>query len=219
MRPTSNADLADRRRRRAQGQPRAARRDREGRRHEEPAIHAARRAASTARRTPSPRSSKRNYKEGDVIVIRYEGPRGGPGMREMLSTTGGALRPGRRREGGADHRRPLLRRARTASASAMSGRRRRSAARSACCGRRHRSRSTRSPARSMSRSAMPSWRQRRKAWKPRRHDYQSGTLWKYAQTVGDAEKGAVTHPGGRPRRMSTRISERGGSMDRISTLS
>jgi len=36
---------------------------------------------------------------------------------------------------------------------------------------------------------------RRAAWTPRRHDYQSGTLWKYAQTVGDAEKGAVTHPG------------------------
>ena len=34
-------------------------------------------------------------------------------------------------------------------------------------------------------------------WKPRRHDYQSGALWKYAQTVGDAEKGAVTHPGGK----------------------
>ena len=31
--------------------------------------------------------SARNYKEGDVIVIRYEGPKGGPGMREMLSTT------------------------------------------------------------------------------------------------------------------------------------
>src|SRR5262249_52538904 len=30
---------------------------------------------------------KRQYKPGDVIVIRYEGPRGGPGMREMLSTT------------------------------------------------------------------------------------------------------------------------------------
>ena len=29
----------------------------------------------------------RQYKEGDVIVIRYEGPKGGPGMREMLSTT------------------------------------------------------------------------------------------------------------------------------------
>ena len=31
--------------------------------------------------------SKRQYKEGEVIVIRYEGPKGGPGMREMLSTT------------------------------------------------------------------------------------------------------------------------------------
>ena len=39
--------------------------------------------------------------------------------------------------------------------------------------------------------------QRRRAWKPRRHDYQSGALWRYAQTVGDAEKGAVTHPGAR----------------------
>src|SRR5947199_10117313 len=29
----------------------------------------------------------RTYREGDVLVIRYEGPRGGPGMREMLSTT------------------------------------------------------------------------------------------------------------------------------------
>jgi dihydroxy-acid dehydratase len=39
--------------------------------------------------------------------------------------------------------------------------------------------------------------ERRKTWTPRRHDYQSGTLWRYAQTVGDAEKGAVTHPGGK----------------------
>ena len=31
--------------------------------------------------------SNRTYKEGEVLVIRYEGPRGGPGMREMLSTT------------------------------------------------------------------------------------------------------------------------------------
>ena len=30
---------------------------------------------------------KKTYREGEVIVIRYEGPRGGPGMREMLSTT------------------------------------------------------------------------------------------------------------------------------------
>jgi dihydroxy-acid dehydratase len=32
-------------------------------------------------------ASRTAYKEGDVLVIRYEGPRGGPGMREMLSTT------------------------------------------------------------------------------------------------------------------------------------
>ena len=35
----------------------------------------------------SPPSQARDYKEGDVIVIRWEGPKGGPGMREMLSTT------------------------------------------------------------------------------------------------------------------------------------
>ena len=32
---------------------------------------------------------------------------------------------------------------------------------------------------------------------PRKNGYQSGTLWKYVQTVGDTEKGAVTHPGAR----------------------
>ena len=36
---------------------------------------------------------------------------------------------------------------------------------------------------------------RRKKWKPRKTDFQSGALWKFAQLVGDAEKGAVTHPG------------------------
>ena len=39
--------------------------------------------------------------------------------------------------------------------------------------------------------------ERRKPWKPRKHDYQSGALWRYAQTVSDAEKGAVCHPGGK----------------------
>ena len=38
---------------------------------------------------------------------------------------------------------------------------------------------------------------RKAAWKPRETDYASGTLWKYAQQVGSAEKGAVTHPGGK----------------------
>ena len=37
---------------------------------------------------------------------------------------------------------------------------------------------------------------RKGAWTPRPSFYTSGTLWKYAQTVGPAEKGAVTHPGG-----------------------
>jgi len=36
---------------------------------------------------------------------------------------------------------------------------------------------------------------RRKAWTVRKTDYNSGTLWKYAQTVGPAVNGAVTHPG------------------------
>ena len=37
--------------------------------------------------------------------------------------------------------------------------------------------------------------ERRKSWAPRQHNYQSGALYKYAQLVGSAEKGAVTHPG------------------------
>ena len=37
--------------------------------------------------------------------------------------------------------------------------------------------------------------ERRKSWKPRGTDYNSGTLWKYSQTVGSAQNGAITHPG------------------------
>ncbi len=36
---------------------------------------------------------------------------------------------------------------------------------------------------------------RKKKWKPRKNDYQSGALWRYVQTVGPARYGAVTHPG------------------------
>jgi dihydroxy-acid dehydratase len=36
---------------------------------------------------------------------------------------------------------------------------------------------------------------RKASWKPRKTDYNSGTIWKYAETVGPACKGAVTHPG------------------------
>ena len=47
---------------------------------------------------------------GDVLVIRYEGPRGGPGMREMLAPTSAIIGAGLGDSVGADHRRPLLRR-------------------------------------------------------------------------------------------------------------
>ena len=38
--------------------------------------------------------------------------------------------------------------------------------------------------------------ERRRNWRPRQHDFQSGVLFKFAQLVGDACDGAVTHPGG-----------------------
>jgi len=39
--------------------------------------------------------------------------------------------------------------------------------------------------------------QRRKKWKERKINFGSGTLWKYAQTVGPTYQGATTHPGGK----------------------
>jgi len=36
---------------------------------------------------------------------------------------------------------------------------------------------------------------RKKEWKPRKTKYNSGSIWKYAQTVGPAHEGAVTQPG------------------------
>ncbi|MFI4987758.1 MAG: dihydroxy-acid dehydratase [Alphaproteobacteria bacterium] len=134
-------------------------------------------------------------KAGDVVVIRYEGPRGGPGMREMLSTTSAiyghglgatvALITDGRFSGGTrgfcvGHIGPeaavggpiaLLKDGDRIDIDAVKG--------------------TLEVALTKEELA-----KRRKAWKPRQHDYQSGTLWKYAQTVGPAYAGAVTHPGG-----------------------
>ena len=139
---------------------------------------------------------QRCYKEGDIIVIRYEGPRGGPGMREMLSTTAAlygqgvgekvALVTDGRFSGATQgfcigHVGPeaavggpiaLLRDGDRITIDAVSG--------------------TIDVALSDAELA-----ERRRAWTPRTNNYQSGTLWKYAQTVGDAENGAVTHPGGK----------------------
>ncbi|WP_027061146.1 dihydroxy-acid dehydratase [Mesorhizobium loti] len=137
----------------------------------------------------------RNYREGEVLVIRYEGPRGGPGMREMLSTTAALYGQGMGgkvalitdgRFSGATrgfcigHVGPeaavggpigLLRDGDVISIDAVKG--------------------TIEVALSDEELAA-----RAKTWKARTTDYQSGAIWKYAQTVGSARDGAVTHPGG-----------------------
>ncbi len=137
---------------------------------------------------------KRDYREGEVIVIRYEGPRGGPGMREMLSTTAAITGQGM------GHKVALITDGRFSGAT-----------RGFCIGHIGPEAAVGGPiallrdgdiividadegvlAIELSDAELAT---RRQAWKPRRHDYQSGALWKYAQTVGDAEKGAVTHPG------------------------
>jgi dihydroxy-acid dehydratase len=139
---------------------------------------------------------KRRYKEGDVIVIRYEGPRGGPGMREMLSTTAALYGQGvgekvalltDGRFSGATHGFcighvgpeaavggpiGLIRSGDMITIDAQQG--------------------TIDVALSDAELA-----ERRRVWQSRRSDHQSGCLWRYSQTVGDAEKGAVTHPGAR----------------------
>ena len=137
----------------------------------------------------------RNYREGEVIVIRYEGPKGGPGMREMLGVTSAIYGQGMGdavalitdgRFSGATrgfcigHVGPeaavggpigLLRDGDVIAIDAEAGR----------------------LDVELSEAELAA---RRGAWQPRPSNYNSGTLWKYAQTVGPAEKGAVTHPGG-----------------------
>jgi dihydroxy-acid dehydratase len=136
----------------------------------------------------------RDYKEGDVIVIRYEGPRGGPGMREMLSTTAAiygqdmgdkvALITDGRFSGATrgfcvGHVGPeaavggtigLLKDGDVITLDATKG--------------------TIDVALSEAELAT-----RREAWKPKPQNFGSGVLWRYAQVVGSAEKGALTHPG------------------------
>jgi len=136
----------------------------------------------------------RTYEDGDVLVIRYEGPRGGPGMREMLSTTAVlsgqdmgdkvALITDGRFSGGTrglcvGHVCPeaamggpiaLIRDGDVLRIDAEAG----------------------TVDVDLSAAELD---ERRKAWTPRQTDYRSGAIWRYAQTVGSAAKGAVTHPG------------------------
>ena len=90
---------------------------------------------------------------GDVIVIRYEGPVGGPGMQEMLSVTAALVGRGPRRARRAAHRRPLLRRDARPDDRPRRARRRRSAARSPSSRTATRSRSTSTARRSTCTSA------------------------------------------------------------------
>jgi len=136
------------------------------------------------------------YQPGDVIVIRYEGPRGGPGMREMLSTTAALYGQG------VGDQVALITDGRFSGAT-----------RGFCIGHVGPEAAAGGPIGLLQDGDIitidavngtlsvdltdDELEKRRKVWSPRAHDYQSGALWKYAQTVGSAEKGAVTHPGGK----------------------
>ncbi len=137
---------------------------------------------------------KRTYKEGCVFVIRYEGPKGGPGMREMLATTAALYGQG------VGDKVALITDGRFSGAT-----------RGFCIGHVGPEAAVGGPIGLLKDGDMitidaaegtievdltdEELAERRKEWKPRETDYQSGALWKYAQTVGSAEKGALTHPG------------------------
>ena len=139
--------------------------------------------------------SQRAYKSGDVLIIRYEGPKGGPGMREMLSTTSAIYGQGM----GED-------------VALITDGRFSGATRGFCIGHVGPEAAVGGPIALLKNGdrividaergtidAMLSdaeWATRRAAWTPRKTDYQSGAIWRYAQTVGPACDGALTHPGG-----------------------
>ena len=137
---------------------------------------------------------KKKYKDGDIIIIRYEGPKGGPGMREMLSTTGAIYGQGK------GEKVALITDGRFSGAT-----------RGFCVGHVGPEAAIGGPiallrngdvididAKKGTVNVRLSKKQlaaRRKKWKPRKINFGSGTLWKYAQTVGPAYSGASTHPG------------------------
>jgi dihydroxy-acid dehydratase len=138
--------------------------------------------------------TNRRYKAGDVIVIRYEGPRGGPGMREMLATTAAIYGQG------------MGDQVALITDGRFSG-----ATRGFCIGHVGPEAAIGGPIGLLKNGdkiridaikgtltvdlSAAELAARRKKWKPRATDYQSGALWRYAQIVGDACFGAVTHPG------------------------
>ncbi len=139
--------------------------------------------------------NNKTYKEGDVIVIRYEGPKGGPGMREMLQTTAALTGQGM---GG--------------KVALITDGRFSGATRGFCVGHVGPEAAVGGPIGLIQDGDIieldavngtlsvkltdAELAERRKAWRPRETSVGSGVLWKYAQQVGPAVKGAVTHPGG-----------------------
>ncbi|MEP3051617.1 MAG: dihydroxy-acid dehydratase [Erythrobacter sp.] len=136
----------------------------------------------------------RDIAEGSVIVIRYEGPKGGPGMREMLSTTAALYGQG------------MGEKVALITDGRFSG-----ATRGFCIGHVGPEAADCGPIALVEdgdeiaidaqagtidlKVSDDALAQRRKAWSPHTNDYQSGALWRYAQNVGPASKGALTHPG------------------------
>jgi dihydroxy-acid dehydratase len=135
-----------------------------------------------------------DYKDGDVLVIRYEGPRGGPGMREMLSTTAAIYGQG------------MGDKVALITDGRFSG-----ATRGLCIGHVGPEAAVGGPIGLVEDGDIiaidaeagtidlqvdeATLATRRAAFKPRETQYGSGAIWKFAQTVGPASNGAVTHPG------------------------
>ncbi|MDT7952121.1 MAG: dihydroxy-acid dehydratase [Acetobacteraceae bacterium] len=136
----------------------------------------------------------RAYKAGDVIVVRYEGPKGGPGMREMLSTTSAIYGQG------------MGDKVALITDGRFSG-----ATRGFCVGHVGPEAAVGGPIALLKNGdrirldaakgtmdvliSDDEMAARRAAWQPRATDYNSGAIWKFAQTVGPAHLGAVTNPG------------------------
>jgi dihydroxy-acid dehydratase len=139
--------------------------------------------------------TNRDYREGEVLVIRYEGPIGGPGMREMLSTTAALYGQG------------MGDKVALITDGRFSG-----ATRGFCIGHVGPEAAVGGPIGLLEDGDIitidavtgtidvdlseAEFAERKSKWKARESEYTSGVLWKYAQTVGSARKGAVTHPGG-----------------------
>jgi dihydroxy-acid dehydratase len=136
----------------------------------------------------------KNYKEGEVFVIRYEGPKGGPGMREMLATTAALYGQG------------MGDKVALITDGRFSG-----ATRGFCIGHVGPEAAVGGPIALVKNGDIitidavngtivvdvsdEEFERRKKTWAPRETQFGSGAIWKYAQLVGPARYGALTNPG------------------------